>query len=113
MIVEINQLNTNVLVVLRGLIKMGSAVVTLKVMPASPDVDLDALETKIKEKIVSFAGEGETKTEIEPVAFGLKALKIMFVMDENKGSPDPVAEEVDKFDDVASAEIIDVRRAIG
>ncbi len=92
---------------------MGFAVVTLKVMPESPEVDLEQLEVKVKEKIKDFAGEGETKTEIEPVAFGLKALKVIFVMDESQGSPDPVAEEVDKFDEVASAEIVDVRRAIG
>lgn len=92
---------------------MGFAVVTVKIMPASLEVDLGKLEEKIKEKIVAFAGEGETKTEIEPVAFGLKALKITFVMDENKGSPDPVAEKVSEFEEVNSAEIVDVRRAIG
>ena len=31
---------------------------------------------------------------LQPIGFGLKALKIIFVMDENKGSPDPVAEKV-------------------
>ena len=113
MIVEINPLSINVLVDLRGLIKMAFAVATIKVMPESPEVDLTALEVKVKEKIKDFAGEGDTKTEIEPVAFGLKALKVSFVLDEEKGSPDPVAEEVEKFDEVASAEIIDVRRAIG
>jgi elongation factor 1-beta len=92
---------------------MAMAVITLKVMPASPEVNLEELEIKVKEEIVKFAGEGETKTEIEPVAFGLKALKILFVMDENKGSPDPVAEIVDKFEEVNSAEISDVRRALG
>ena len=92
---------------------MASAVATIKVMPASPEVDLEALEAKVKEEIKKFAGEGETKTEIEPVAFGLKALKILFVLDESKGSPDPVAEAVSEFEEVNSAEIVDVRRAIG
>ena len=67
----------------------------------------------LKEKIAAFAGQGETKTEIEPIAFGLKALKIIFVMDEAKGSPDPVAEEIVQIKGVNSAEISDVRRAIG
>jgi len=92
---------------------MALAVATIKVMPSSPETDLTSLEKKVKEKIVEFAGEGETKTEIEPVAFGLKALKILFVLDEKKGSPDPIAEEVEKLEEVASAEIVDVRRALG
>ena len=82
-------------------------------MPTSPDTDLDALEAAAKKEIANFAGEGETKTEIEPVAFGLKAVKIIFVTDEEKGSPDPVAEKLEERDDVNSAEIVDVRRALG
>jgi elongation factor 1-beta len=92
---------------------MANAVVTIKVMPTSPDVDMDALMTKVKSSIAGFAGEGDTREEIEPVAFGLKALKVTFVMDEAKGGPDPLAEEVAAFDDVNSAEIVDVRRAVG
>ncbi|MCD4759958.1 elongation factor 1-beta [archaeon] len=92
---------------------MALAVATIKVMPISPDTDLEALETKVKVVIKDFVGEKETKTEIEPVAFGLKALKILFVMEEGLGSPDPVAEKVSEFEEVNSAEISDVRRAIG
>lgn len=92
---------------------MAKAVATIKIMPTSPDVDLSSLEVKAKEEIEKFVGKTETKTEIEPVAFGLKALNIIFVMDESKGSPDPIAEELSKLEEVNSAEIIDVRRAIG
>ncbi len=92
---------------------MANAIVTVKIMPQSPEIDLSKVETKAKAKIAEFAGEGETKTEIEPVAFGLKALKIFFVMDEQKGSPDPVAEQISDLEGVNSAEIIDVRRAVG
>lgn len=92
---------------------MAKAVVTVKIMPESPTVDLSKIEKEAKKEIADFAGKGETKTEIEPIAFGLKALKIIFVMDENKGSPDPVAENIARIEGVNSAEIIDVRRAIG
>lgn len=92
---------------------MAKAVVTVKIMPKSPEVDLSKIEEEAKKLIADFAGEGETKSEQEPVAFGLKALKIIFVMDESKGSPDPVAENIAKIDGVNSAEIVDVRRAIG
>ena len=92
---------------------MANAIVTIKVMPESPDVDLSALSVKVKEKIADFAGEGDTREEIEPVAFGLSALKITFVMDEAKGSPEPVEREIDALDGVNSVEVVDVRRAIG
>ena len=93
---------------------MARAVATLKIMPSSPDVDLNKLEAKAKEIIFRFLGEkSETKINIEPVAFGLKALIIFFVMEESLGSPDPIAEKVAKLKEVNSAEITDVRRAIG
>lgn len=92
---------------------MANAIVTLKIMPESVEIDLDALETKAKKDIAEFAGQGDTKTEVEPIAFGLKAIKITFVMDEKLGSPDVVAEKIEAYDEVASSEIIDVRRAIG
>ncbi len=92
---------------------MAQAIATLKVMPASPEVDLEALEEKVKKEIAEYAGEGDTRTEIEPVAFGLKAVKITFVVDEAKGSPDPIAEKVEEMEEVNSAEIVDVRRAVG
>ena len=92
---------------------MANVVVTVKIMPESPDVDLTKLEADAKQKIAEYAGEGETKTEIEPIAFGLKAVKILFVVDEAKGSPDPVAESIAELDGANSAEIVDVRRAVG
>ncbi|MBU0615684.1 MAG: elongation factor 1-beta [Nanoarchaeota archaeon] len=92
---------------------MGTAIVTVKIMPESPEIDLDKIEKTAKEEIKAFAGEGDTKTEIEPIAFGLKAVKIIFIMDENKGSPDIVAEKIQEIEGVQSAEISDVRRAIG
>ena len=92
---------------------MANVIATIKIMPKSPEVDLAKIEESAKEKIKAFAGEGETKTEIEPIAFGLKAIKIIFVTDESKGSPDPVAEEINNLEDVNSAEVVDVRRAIG
>jgi len=100
-------------VALKVLIKMAKVVITLKIMPKSPEVDLAKIEEMAKKEIEEFAGEGDTKSEQVPVAFGLKALNIIFVMDESKGSPDPVAEKITTLEGVNSAEIVDVRRAIG
>ncbi len=98
---------------LRGKKRMANAIVTIKVMPEAPDVDLEKLSEEVNKKIADFAGEGDTRKEIEPVAFGLKALKITFVMDEAQGSPEPVEKEIEGLEGVNSVEVIDVRRAIG
>lgn len=91
---------------------MAEVIVTLKVMPESPDTDLEALKTKIK-KIITDA-EGEVGKEYdEPVAFGLTAIVMIFVRNEAKGSPDSIAEEIETIEEVSSAEITDVRRTMG
>ncbi|MFH1174310.1 MAG: elongation factor 1-beta [archaeon] len=92
---------------------MAKVIITLKIMPASPDTDLDKLEHEVKKHIEHFAGEGDMKVEINPIAFGLKELRILFVADESKGGTDSLEEEIGKLEDVNSVEVVDVRRAIG
>ena len=92
---------------------MAKAVVTLKIMPDDPEIDLEALEERALEKINAFSGTEDTKTEIQPVAFGLKALQIMFVMDESKGDTESLEKQIEAFEGVMSCETTDVRRAIG
>ena len=92
---------------------MANVVATIKIMPESPDTDLSAIEDEAREKIRSYSGNEEMRSEQEPIAFGLKALKIKFVMDENKGSPDALEEDLRSIDGVNSVETIDVRRALG
>lgn len=92
---------------------MASVVVTLRIMPVSPDVDLDGIQDKALAKIKVFVGDKETKVEQEPIAFGLKALKILFVMDESKGSTESLEDDIADIDGVQSVEVTDVRRAVG
>jgi elongation factor 1-beta len=92
---------------------MGTAVVTLKIMPESPDTDLDKITEQVAKMVREFAGERDTKVTIEPIAFGLKCINFIFVMDEKLGSPDVVADKIAGIDGVQNAEVSDVRRAIG
>lgn len=94
-------------------IKMAKIVATIKIMPTSPEIDLDKLENEAKKKITDFSQNQEIKSEQEPVAFGLKAIKIIFVMEESKGSIEPLEEDIKTISGVNSVEVIDVRRAIG
>ena len=92
---------------------MAWVVATIKIMPESPESDLSSIQNSAEEEIKKFAGETQIKTEQEPVAFGLKALKIIFVMDEDKGSTEKLEETIKTIPEVKSVETVDVRRAIG
>lgn len=91
---------------------MAKVVVTIKIMPDSPDTDLASVEEASKSRIEEF-GAGWGKSEIEPIAFGLKALRLIFIMDEELGSTEPLEESLQDIDGVQSAEVVDARRAIG
>jgi len=91
---------------------MADVIITLKIMPDSPDTNLEAVKEQASKMIKEFGGE-VGKDEIEPVAFGLKALKLFFVMDESKGSTETLEEQVSNIEGVNSVEVTDVRRAIG
>jgi elongation factor 1-beta len=90
---------------------MGTALLKIKIMPTSPDVELDDIENKAKQVIEENEGRG-TKTEREDVAFGIVAVIVTFAIDESLET-DPFLDNIRKIDNVSSAETIDFRRALG
>jgi elongation factor 1-beta len=92
---------------------MAKVVATMRIMPDSPQVDMHALETHAKKAILSCVGDSDFKVTVLPIAFGLSALDIIFVMDEKMGATDPIEAKVKDLAGVQSVEITDVRRAIG
>ena len=92
---------------------MAQVVVSLRIMPQNIEVDLSKVEAESKKEIVKFCSSKEFKTTIEPIAFGLKALNIIFVMDESKGNTEDLEKKISQIDGVESVEVTDVRRAIG
>lgn len=91
---------------------MAQVILTFKIMPESPEVDLSAIEEKAKEAISNNKGE-LGKAVIEPIAFGLKALNLFVTADEAEGSPDEMEDALKALEGVQSCEVVDVRRAIG
>ena len=87
---------------------MGDVLTTMKIMPDSPDVDLDA----IKATIESSMPEGAKLHSMaeEPIAFGLVAIILQFITDDGEGGSEPVEEMVQAIDGVASIEITGVGR---
>jgi len=86
---------------------MGDAAVKMKVMPESTDVDLDKLAENIKKAVPSFARLHAI--EQKPIAFGLKALIVVTIMDDKGGrSPEEIEEAVRNVPGVESVEVEEV-----
>ena len=86
----------------------------MRLMPESPDTDFDVIRNEAIGIIDDFTGfEAEKKIEEVPIAFGLKSLNIIFVMKEETGSTEPLEKLLAAIPGVNSAEVTDVRRALG
>ena len=87
---------------------MGEVLTTMKIMPDSPEIDLEA----IKETIKSSMPEGAKIHDIaeEPIAFGLVAIILNFITEDGEGGSEPVEEMVQAIEGVASFEITGVGR---
>jgi elongation factor 1-beta len=53
---------------------MGNVAVAIKIMPESPETDIEKIKSDISNKIKL------QDSKIEPIAFGLKALKILVIV---------------------------------
>lgn len=91
---------------------MAKVITTLKIMPIDPEQDLKRIEEESTKYVNQFSGE-VGKVEIEPVAFGLKALKIILIHEESNGGTEPLEENINKIEGVNSVEVVDCRRALG
>ncbi len=91
---------------------MATVIVTMKIMPSSPDEDLELIKSVAAKLITEFGGT-VGKVDVEPVAFGLKALVFMFAMSESLGDTEDVEKKISALDGVNSVQVTDVRRAIG
>jgi len=90
---------------------MGTALVIIKIMPESPDSDLEKIQERAKQ-IVEENGGKKPSTKTEPIAFGLNAVLLNFALDESL-SIDDIENPLKEIPEVSSAEVVDFRRAFG
>jgi len=90
---------------------MGIVVVKIRLMPTSPDTNLEEIKEKTKELIEKKGGKG-CQFEEKPIAFGLKAIEVFFGWPEEE-EIDSLETELSKIKNVNSVQMIDMRRAIG
>ena len=77
---------------------MGNVAISLKIMADSPQTDLN----KVKDEISKRMKVQDSK--IEPVAFGLKSLKILVIVQDSSGE-EKLQEEIRNIKGVASVEV--------
>jgi len=82
---------------------MGSVAVIVRVMPESPDVNLDELKKALKQKLPGIQDMRE-----EPIGFGLKAIKLAAVVNDAGGETDAIEQLLNEIPGVERAEIIEV-----
>ncbi len=90
---------------------MGIAAVKIRIMPTSPEVDLERLK-KTAKIIIERMGGKNCKFEEEPIAFGLKAIIAFFAWPEEL-ELDSLEGFLNKIEEVSSLQVIDMRRALG
>ena len=90
---------------------MGIALIKIKLMPISPEEDLESIKAKAKE-VIEQGKANKISFEEEPIAFGLKAVIAAFSLDEDF-ELEPIETALEKIDEVSSIQVIDMRRAFG
>ncbi len=90
---------------------MGIAAVKIKIMPSSPEVNLEKIKESAK-NLVEKTGGKNCKFEEEPIAFGLNAIIAFFAWPEEQ-ELEKLEEKLKKIDNINSIQVIDIRRAFG
>ena len=73
---------------------MAVVIIKLRVMPESPAANLKALAEQVKEKLTEFGMKAFHSVKEEPVAFGLRALDFVFIIDEKNSNTDVLEAKV-------------------
>jgi len=87
---------------------MARVVMTIKIMPDGIDIDLDDLLMQIKNAIPQGTDVGAV--EIQPVAFGLKAIRMNLAREESMGGTDDIEEAISAIEGVSQVEVERVSR---
>jgi len=89
----------------------GIVAVIAKIMPESPETDLESLRKNAK-SVMESEGAQNISFEERDIAFGLKAVILKMAWPEEK-STDLIESKLSELENVSSATIEDYRRAFG
>ncbi len=89
---------------------MGQVAITYRIMPEGSEVDLGKVEKSIKAKLPKAANV--RAMEEKPMAFGLKAIEAMIVVEDAEGVVDSIEETLRGIEGVGSVEVTNMGRLI-
>ena len=89
---------------------MGEVGITYRILPESPETDLNELAKKVRET-------AEDKAKLQgmqekPIAFGLNALLIRVIIEDKEGGPDEIESALSNIPGVQSVEVMDMSRLL-
>ena len=87
---------------------MGISAIKIKIMPSSPEINLEDLQSKIKTLVEEKGGKNKEYVE-EPIAFGLKAIIAFFEWPEEK-ELEQLEDELKKIENINSIQVIEMRK---
>lgn len=83
----------------------------VRIMPKSPEESLESIKRMIESKVEKMKGKFHS-SEIQGIAFGLKALIVTILLPDEKGD-DEIERAFSSITGVSSVQIVDMRRAVG
>ncbi len=89
---------------------MGTVILTMRMMPKDANVDIESWKDQVKD-VISKYGE-LLSADVEPIAFGLKALKITFSLEDKEGLMDNVESELKTIEGVGELSVISMGRSL-
>lgn len=89
---------------------MGEVAVQMKIMPGDVAVDLKRLSDHIA--LASPRDARLHNCEVQPVAFGLKALLITFIVEDKEGGTEGLEEIIANMEEVESVQVVAITRML-
>jgi elongation factor 1-beta len=89
---------------------MGEVAAQIKIMPRGPDVDLKGLRARIESQVAQY---GQVHScEVQPIAFGLKALLITVIVEDKEGGTEALEASISVIEEVESIQVVAVTRIL-
>ena len=92
---------------------MARAIITFKIMPESPEIDLEPIKAKALEIAKENGAIGEMQAKEEPIAFGLKAVMILGMYEVEGADYEAIAAKMGEIENVQSSEVAKMDLALG
>ena len=92
---------------------MAKAIITFRLMPESPDTDLEPIKQRAQAIAKEKGAIGQMQVREDPIAFGLKAVLVLAMYTVDDTNFDAIAEEMGQIEGVQSSEVAKMDLALG